>query len=462
MHQPHPATVQHADTTYRPTEGDELLDLRAIGLALRRNWIPIALVSAAALVTTALVYLSTQPTYVATAQLRVERVPNEVLVPAGEEQPVFPADSPTVDTAVAVLDSPDLLGRVVDRLRLVQNPEFNPDLAEGAEGGTQTSAAAARDRAIRILASGLDVEREGSSYAIAVNYSSPDPQTAAAVANAVMDAYLNGQREARTATTERAAELLGERLQELRGQVVAAESAVADYRARHQLFAASSDSSITQQQLSVLDAELASARAAQAAADARRFAIGRQSAAGIQEALNSPVVSGLRQQRAELGATAAELSTRYGPSHPDRIRAEQQVAEIDRQIQAEIGRVSTAVATEADVARGRTASIAGSINQVQGRLAADNAAMVRLNELERNAESARAIYQAFLDNYRQALARQGTESSDASAISLAQVPVMPSDPNPMMYLLLGLMAAGALSAAVVLIAEARRRQVVAS
>ena len=274
-----------------------------------------------------------------------------------------------------------------------------------------------------------------------------------------MDAYLNGQREARTATTERAAELLGERLQELRGQVVAAESAVADYRARHRLFAASSDSSITQQQLSVLDAELASARAAQAAADARRFAIRRQSADGIQEALNSPVVSGLRQQRAELGATAAELSTRYGPSHPDRIRAEQQVAEIDRQIQAEIGRVSTAVATEADVARGRTASIAGSINQVQGRLAADNAAMVRLNELERNAESARAIYQAFLDNYRQALARQGTESSDASAISLAQVPVIPSDPNPMMYLLLGLMAAGALSAAVVLIAEARRRQV---
>lgn len=459
MQQPHSATVQHADTTYRPTEGEELLDLRAIGFALRRNWIPIVLVSAAALLATALVYFSTRPTYVATAQLRVERVPNEVLAPTGENQPIFPADSPTVDTAVAVLDSPDLLGRVVDRLRLVRNPEFNPDIADGVESATPAAAAAARDRAIRILASGLDIEREGSSYAIAINYSSPEPRTAAAVANAVMDAYLNGQREARTATTERAAELLGERLQELRGQVVAAESAVADYRARHRLFAASSDSSITQQQLSVLDAELASARAAQAAADARRFAIRRQSADGIQEALNSPVVSGLRQQRAELGATAAELSTRYGPSHPDRIRAEQQVAEIDRQIQAEIGRVSTAVATEADVARGRTASIAGSINQVQGRLAADNAAMVRLNELERNAESARAIYQAFLDNYRQALARQGTESSDASAISLAQVPVIPSDPNPMMYLLLGLMAAGALSAAVVLIAEARRRQV---
>jgi len=457
MEQPDPITMQHANAARLRSERAELLDLRAIGLALRRNWLLLALVSAAALLVTGIAYFSTRPSYVATAKLMVERVPDEVLASADEDQPVFPADSPTVDTAVAVLDSPDLLGLVVDRLRLVQNPEFNPDLAEDRE---PASAAAARDRAIRILAASLDIEREGASYAIAINYNSPEPRTAASVANTVMDSYLDRQREARTATTERAARLLGERLQELRGQVVAAESAVADYRARHQLFAASADSSITQQQLSVLDAELASARAVQAAADARRSAVSRRSADTVQEALSSSVISALRAQRAQLSAAAVDLSARYGARHPDRIKAEQQVADIDRQIQAEVARVSASVASEADVARGRTASIAGSIDQLQRRLAVDNGAAVRLNELERNAESARAIYQAFLDNYRQALARQGTESSDASAISEAQVPVVPSDPNPWMYLLLGLMAAGALSAVAVLVAEARRGQVV--
>src|SRR3546814_11547914 len=90
------------------------------------------------------------------------------------------------------------------------------------------------------------------------------------------------------------------------------------------------------------------------------------------------------------------------------------------------------------------------------RSAADNAASVRLNGLERNAESTRSIYQAFLDNYRQALARQGTETSGARAISEAQVPVLPSAPNPWMYLLLGLVAAAALSGIAVVVNEIRR------
>src|SRR3546814_3212782 len=75
-----------------------------------------------------------------------------------------------------------------------------------------------------------------------------------------MASYLDQQRESRSGTTERAARLLGARLEELRRQVVAAESAVANYRAQHQLFAASDTSSITQQQLSVLDTQLAEAR----------------------------------------------------------------------------------------------------------------------------------------------------------------------------------------------------------
>ncbi|WP_243450978.1 GumC family protein [Sphingosinicella sp. CPCC 101087] len=454
-------TRPNGERTVGAVPRDELIDLNTIMLAVRRNWILILLVSVAVLLATAVIYYSTQPTYVATAKVMVDRVPDEVVRPANPDQPVIPADSPTVDTAVAVLESPSLLGQVVDRLKLTEHPEFNPELA--SQSGRPAMASAARDRAIRILAAGLDVEREGVSYAIAINYVSPDPTVAAAVANDVMAAYLDRQRENRSAHTERAARLLGGRLEDLRQEVLAAESAVADYRARHQLFAASQDSSITQQQLSVLDAELASSRAAQAMADARRAAVqGGRSPDAIQEALDSTVVSGLRQQRAQLSAAAAELAARYGERHPDRVKAERQVADIDRQIQAEIRRVASSVSTEAGVARQRTASIAGSIGQLQGRLAADNAASVRLNELERHAESSRAIYQALLDNYRQALARQGTESSGATAISEAQVPVLPSEPNPLMYLVLGILAAGALSGLAVLIAESRRGAVVAA
>lgn len=446
----------------REAEREELLDLRTIWRILRRNWLLIAAASILALVGTAFLYLTKERTYVARSQLQVERVPDDALRPVNPDQPVFPADSPTVDTAVAVLESPALLGRVVDRLRLTEEPEFNPDLVTPPVSRGPAAPAAARDRAIRILAGNLDVKREGVSYAIAVNYASPDPRNAARIANAIMAAYLDQQREARAGTTERAARLLGARLQELRGDLLSAESAVANYRAQHRLFAASDASTITQQQLSVLDTQLAEARAKQAEADARLSASSGQtrrgrSAEAMGEALDSGVVSALRQQRAQLAATAADLSTRYGPSHPDLVRANEQVATIDRQIANELSRIASSIGTEASVARQRAASIGGSIGALQSRLAEDNLAAVRLNELERNAESSRAIYQAFLDNYRQALARQGTESSGARAISDAQVPVVPADPNPLMYLLLGLIAAGALSGVAVLANEMRRR-----
>lgn len=441
--------------------GDELLDLRFMARTLRRNWLLILLVSAAALLATAIAYASTERTYVATAKVMVERVPGDLITPVNDNQPVIPADSPTVDTAVAILESPALIGHVVDQLRLTRHPLFNPDVAAGGEPA-ETDSGAARDRAIRIVAAGLDVEREGVSYAINIHYASPDPQVAAVVANGVMAAYLYQQRETRTQESEQVARRLAGRLDELRREVLDAESAVADYRARHELFAASEASSITQQQLSVLDSELAASRASQAAAEARLATVrgraaGGGSAEAIQESLASDVISGLRQQRAQISATAADLGARYGPRHPARVQAEEQLAALDGQIAAEVSRVASSVAAEANVARRRTASIGGSIGALQDRLAADNAASVRLNELERNAESARSIYQAFLDNYRQALARQGTESSGASAISEAQIPVLPSEPNLFVYLLVGLMAAAGLSGLAVLIAEARRR-----
>jgi uncharacterized protein involved in exopolysaccharide biosynthesis len=442
----------------RQAERDEMLDLRNIARAVGRNWLPIVLISVLALGATAALYMSTNPIYVATAQLMVERVPDDPLAPANRDQPVIPADSPTVDTAVAVIRSPALLGRVVDALRLIENPEFNPDLVETAARTGPAAPAAARDRAVRILASQLDVERQGVSYAIDIHYAAHEPGTSARVANAVMASYIDQQREGRAGTTERAARLLGTRLEELRGEVLAAESAVANYRAQHQLFAASDTSSITQQQLSTLDTELAEARAKQAEADARISAARRSPSESFTASLESSVVSGLRQQRAQLGAQAADLSARYGPRHPDLIRVNQQVADTDRQIQAELGRIAASLSTEANVARQRTASIGGSIGGLQGRLAADNAASVRLNELERNAESTRSIYQAFLDNYRQAVARQGTESSGARAISEAQVPVLPSAPSPWMFLLLGLVAAAALSGIAVVANELRRQE----
>jgi polysaccharide biosynthesis transport protein len=440
-------------------ESNELLDLRAIGRAVRRRKWPILIVSAAVILLTIVVYFLTDPRYIATASMVVERQPEEV-VPAETDTPVLATDSPTVDTAVQILQSPFIAGRVVDSLKLVDQPEFNPELLKANTPARQTATQrnAARERAIRILGGSLGVTREGISYAIGVQYASPNPEMAAAIPNEVINQYLANNIESEARTTRRSVALLEARLEELRGEVLTAEAEVARYRASEGLFAASNASSITQQELSVLNTQLAEAKALEAAANARLSTARSQASRGMSgetlgEALNSEVIAGLRNQRAQLSAQVADAGSRYGPLHPNSIKTREQLNDIDQQINAEVRRVVASLASEARVAQGRSGSIASSLGGLEGRLATDTTASVRLSELERNAQSARELYQSLLDEYKKAVARQGTENSGAKAISRASVPVLPASPKPLLFAAIALVGAAVASAFVLMAME---------
>lgn len=437
-----------------PSQGavDEgaLIDLHHIGRIVRRRLPLIAVISALFLALATMAYFLAEPRYEAVARVALERG-GEQVIKVDQVVPSVTPDSASVDTEVQVLRSPQLAGVVVDRLRLTADPEFHPQLEEGAALPPDQ----ARRQAIAWLLSRLKVDREGFSYAIVIRFEAKNPETAAAVANAIADSYVEGQVRSKTDANKRASSFLESQLDKLRGQVLSAEAAVANYRAHNQLFAASEDSSVTQQELSGLSTQLAEARAQQAEAEARLATAQAQLARGgsgddIGESLDSPVVSQLRAQRAQLSRDVAALRTRYGARHPDLRRAEESLRDTDAQITAEVGRIISNVTVQANAARQRTASLQGSLGRTEGKLASNNRASVRLNELERNAESARTLYQAFLDRYKQTLAQRGLERSNAYIVARAGVPGAPATPSKLVYIVLGLVAA--LGASVVAVA----------
>lgn len=420
---------------------------RLIGL-VRRYWWLIAAITAATLIATWLAYQAAEPVYSATARVALERR-QEVFVQTNADAPLLKTDSSAVDTEVQVIQSPELAGRVVDALQLAQVPEF------GGEVGTPDIR---RRRAIGILRGGLEVRRDGTSYAIAVSFESGSAELAARVVNAVVDGYVGSQLTVKSGDRQRETDLLGPRIAQLRGQLIAAEQAVAQYRAANNLLQVDRDGTYAAQEIAALNTQLADARAQQAAAQARLSAArGRGT-----DALGSTVVSALRAQQAEVSAERADLASRYGPRHPDLARIDQRLADINGKIRGEIGRVVASVEAEARVASGRTSSLQSSVNRAQGELMSENNAGVRLAELERNAASSRSLYQAFLDRYRGTVAAQGTERSDAQVIAHALVPGAPISPNRMVYLLLGLIGSVAASALAILVLSMLERGVTAS
>jgi len=382
--------------------------------------------------------------YAATAEVMIDPR-RERVVELQQVLPDLSADTSAVDTEVEVLKSRALTQKVVDRLKLDRDPEFNPALRPGLLAGwggkprphrPSSKPVAGGEAVTSNVASRLKIARRGFTYIIAITFSSVSPDKAAAIVAAFTDAYLQQQMDAKSFAAHRASDWLSARLGGLRTEVEAAELAVERYKADHGLMTLteSRGSTTTEQEISGLDTELATARTARAEAEARLAAAQARIAGGGQgddlgEVLNSPVVQELRRQRDQAAKEVAGLQARYGPRHPDLLKAELQKTEIDHQIQQEIDRLVSNLKVQVQVVKAQDAAIDGALNRAKIALAQNNGASVELKELERNLDSVRTIYQSFLDRSKQTSAQDGMAQSDARLVSQAKVPLSPSFPN---------------------------------
>jgi capsular exopolysaccharide synthesis family protein len=420
-----------------PAPEERLIDVAEIGRMIRRRWLPITLAIVAVLGLTAVMYATAERLYVATGRVALDKRTDQPLQAPGGDRPVT-TDSAAVDTEVQVLKSPAIAAAAVDRLKLASDPNFGARAGQGAPGS--------REAAVRKVMSGLDIRREGSSYAIAVSYSAKDPQTAARVVNAVLESYTSGQKSSEYSQRANDIMLLRDRLAVLRGEVISADRALSAHRASTNLIDITADGPGASATMQSLNGQLAQARADEAAASARAAA----AASSTDASVNS-----LRAEQARLNARKAELSRRYNPSYPTVVAIDQQLSAINQALNSEIARARQAAVADAQAARNRAASLSSSVRKEQGQLMSANRASVQLGELERNAAAAKSLYQALLDEYRQKIVALGTERSKAQVIASAAPPGGPASPDPLAYAMAGLLAALLLAAIVAVVLETR-------
>lgn len=437
-----------------------------------RHWIAVALrhrnlfliVLGVVLLATVAVTLLQEPRYVATAHVlldpRKESISNEKEVLSG-----LPTDSAAgsyvVDTEVEILRSPKLARRVVEVLGLERDPEFNARLKDNEIIDPQRRfTEAERSATATAVSKRLGVRRAALTYIIDVTFTSRDPQKAARIANAFADLYIVGQLEAKFGANEQATKWLQSRMVQLQAQVLSDDEAVQRYKIANNLLSASG-ASLTEQEISAHQASLAAARV-QVAEDAARLATARSQLAGgsrgddVGEALASPVVQELRKQRAEVSRKVAELEVSFRDGYPELDKAKSQLRDIDAEIQAEIQRTITNLQARLNVSQQRANAIASNLGGAKGQLTTNTRALVRLNELDRNAEASRVLYGSYLNRFKETSSQRGLAQADARIASEAVAPLKPASPNKKLNLALGLIAGAGLGGAAVALAEFMR------
>ena len=162
---------------------------------------------------------------------------------------------------------------------------------------------------------------------LSVKAESQNPATAAAIANALAERYLDYQRRDKIKSMDRVDKFLLGRIAELREQVTKSDQAVEDYRRSHDLYK-SAGSGVTAQQLNELNTQLTAAQTAKAEAESRlneaqELRKGGLNNESVPEVLRSPLIAALKEQLADFRAQdrRAVRILRRAPSRHAQLRA---------------------------------------------------------------------------------------------------------------------------------------------
>ena len=440
------------------------LDLAALGRSLwRRKGRIAALTLLAGGLAFAAVNLVT-PRYKSEARVLIETRDNIFLRPDAEKalDRGSAIDQEAVTSQAQLILSRDLAREVIKTLRLGERPEFDPVLRGSSTIGVLLAviglvrdpmSQTPEERVFRSFAERLTAYQVEKSRVIAIEFESESPELAARVANTVAETYLMFQQTAKQDQSRVAGLWLAEKIEPLRGAVADAEAKVEQYRARNNLLVGTNNTTLSNQQLGELNAQLSAGLAQKADGEAKariiRDALRTGASVEFADIINSELMRRLSEQRVTLRAQLAEQSSTLLDQHPRIKELKAQIADLDRQIRAEADRLARALENDARVASAKVDSLGASLDRLKRQAGSANEQDVQLRALEREAKAQRELLESYLAKYREATTRDsaGAGSPDARVISTAIVSNTPSWPKKLPTVLIAALGTFALTVA---------------
>jgi len=385
-----------------------------------------------------------KPRYSAEARVLLENQEN--FIPRADKTErvaeILP-DPEAVQSQIQLLTSRDLARRVIKMLDLQGNDEFDP-LAKGmgattralvmlglARDPTQTTP---EDRILETFGDRLNVLSPTKTRVLSIEFTSRNPDLAAKGANAVAEAYLEFQQDAKRDHARGAANSLAALVAQLRVRVAEADAEAEQFRAKSGLLVGSNNTTINAQRLSDLNTQLSLARSAQADAQAKARLLRdmlRQNRIGdIPDVANNEVIRRLQEQRVTLRAQLALESRTLLPGHPRIKELQAQLQDLDAQGRAAAERVARTLENDAHIAGARVENLTRALEEQKTVVGAADADDVRLRDLERTARLYKEQLESAAAKYQDAMAQENSQATppDARIFQRALAPQIPSFP----------------------------------
>ena len=289
----------------------------------------------------------------------------------------------------------------------------------------------------------------------------PDPAVAQRLTEAVGREYIRMSIERRSDFSQESLRYLMEEEERLKGNLQRSEAAVADYKAKTpdalQLgggaaatgTAPGSGSSggrggLVEDRLQELNSKVTAAKADRVRLESELNQI-EQIGSDVDKLLaipsiaTAPVVTDRRKDVALLESTVAGLSQRYKSKHPKMMAAHAALAEAREALKRAVLNQPAVLRNVLEQARAAEANLTAAAQEQEKAAIALNKAAIGYQELARQAESDRALYESVLRQIKETNLTKDVKTTAVGIAEHATMPHSPASPKPVKAILLGLL-----------------------
>jgi succinoglycan biosynthesis transport protein ExoP len=428
---------------------------QTLSILRARRWLVIGVLTCTLAAGLAITFVI-PPRYVATVSLVVDTKSTDPVTGALMPIPLLPT---YVATQVDVIASHNVALKVVDRLKLAQLLEVREQfhMATGGAGSVQ-------DWLADQLLQQIDVRPSRESSVININYAATNPLSAAQLANAFADAYIQASLELKVDPARRQTGWFEGQVSELRSALERAQENLSAYQQQSGILGAEADRlDVENARLAELSSQLVAAQRTMYDADTRQkqmsAADARSRVDELPDVMSNTLVQSLKAERVRAEARLAEIGGRYDKNHPQYQSAAAELESLKSKLAAEMNTAKGSIVQTAQIASRQVREIERALDRQKARVLELSQQRDKLSVLTRDVESARSAYDAALQRHTQVRLESRLDQTDIAVLNPAIPPLVPVFPKIPLNIVLSVMIGTLLGIGAALLLELMNRRI---
>ncbi|MEM5478177.1 polysaccharide biosynthesis tyrosine autokinase [Pacificibacter sp. AS14] len=433
---------QQNNSSYGSASDEDVIDLGALlGVLWRKKFLILVFMVLAGALGAFYATSIAVPKYRATTVVLLD-ASGQQLLDLSSVLPSLGTDSEAINTEVEILKSRRLLERVVNVAGLTEDPAFNGALRPlsfqenlkrkllGAPERVVPSQEKQLVSTVNALLSRISVRNIPNTYVLQITLETDSAEKSATIADIMAEQYILYQMDVKFEATKDASEWLTSRVADLKLELEQAEARVSDFSTSSEAVSIESVQALDRQLKEARD-RLQTTRATFAEAERQLATLTALEAASDQDKADKAGDARLTTLLRETGS---------GPAF------DAQFAQILARAQLQAQRIGAQVQ-----------SLAASIVEREAEIATQSDEIIQLQQLSREAEASRLLYEYFLGRLKETSAQEGIQQADSRILSNAVLPNFPSAPRKSLILGMSLILGGMFGCGAALLLEMREK-----